>query len=78
MKNVTAILVEELSAQQAEAELARLASEIAEHDRRYHAEDAPVISDASYDALRRRNEAIEARFPKLVRPDSLPLHAEIR
>jgi len=51
-------------------ELARLAGEIAEHDRRYYQEDAPSISDADYDALRQRNDAIEARFPHLVRDDS--------
>ena len=62
--------VEVLDAESAGAELARLASEIAEHDRRYHGEDAPSISDAAYDALRQRNAAIEARFPDLVRPDS--------
>ena len=44
-------------------ELARLAAEIAGHDRRYHGEDAPVVSDAEYDALVRRYAALEARFP---------------
>ncbi|WP_428640899.1 NAD-dependent DNA ligase LigA [Roseibium sp.] len=58
-----------LTRQEAQAELQRLAAEIAEHDRRYHQEDAPVISDADYDALRRRNSAIEARFPDLVLAD---------
>ncbi|MGC8468981.1 MAG: NAD-dependent DNA ligase LigA [Acetobacteraceae bacterium] len=62
--------VEALSEAQAAAELARLAAEIAHHDRAYHERDAPEITDAAYDALRRRNAAIEARFPALVRPDS--------
>ena len=62
--------VEKLSSAEAEKELDRLAREIAEHDRRYYAEDAPSISDAAYDALRQRNAAIEARFPQLMRPDS--------
>ena len=62
--------VEELTAEQAKSELERLAKEIAEHDARYHGEDAPSISDAEYDALRLRNAAIEARFPDLVRTDS--------
>jgi DNA ligase (NAD+) len=55
---------------EARAELARLAEEIRRHDRLYHAEAAPEISDAEYDALRRRNAEIEARFPDLVRADS--------
>jgi DNA ligase (NAD+) len=54
----------------AAAELARLAEEMAEHEARYFRDDAPTISDAEYDALKRRNLAIEARFPDLVRPDS--------
>ncbi|MDN2567543.1 NAD-dependent DNA ligase LigA [Aquibium sp. A9E412] len=66
----TAKPVDALSPAEAEAELARLAAEIAEHDRRYHGEDAPTISDAAYDALQRRNLAIEQRFPDLVRADS--------
>jgi len=66
--------VEDLSVEQAEAELTRLAAEIAENDRRYHQEDAPTISDADYDALRRRNSAIEARFPDLVLPDGPSAH----
>ncbi|WP_293863165.1 NAD-dependent DNA ligase LigA [uncultured Alsobacter sp.] len=54
-----------LTAREAKAEHDALGAEIAEHDRRYHGEDAPIISDADYDALRRRFEAIEARFPDL-------------
>ncbi len=55
---------------EAAAELKRLAAEIARHDRAYHTQAAPLIPDAEYDALVRRNAAIEARFPDLVRPDS--------
>lgn len=62
--------VEDLTAKEAERELARLAGEIAEHDTLYHEQDAPRIADADYDALRVRNAAIEARFPDLVRADS--------
>jgi len=62
--------VEVLTEAAAKAELERLAAEIGEHDKRYFQEDAPSVSDAAYDALRRRNAAIEARFPQLVRPDS--------
>ena len=54
----------------AATELARLAAEIAAHDRAYHERDAPEISDAKYDALVRRNRALEAQFPHLVRDDS--------
>ena len=62
--------VDSLTPEDAAAELERLAAELAEHDRRYHGEDAPTITDAEYDALKRRNAAIEARFPELVREDS--------
>lgn len=56
--------------EEAAAELKALAAEIAYHNARYHTDDAPEISDAAYDALVRRNTAIEAAFPALVRPDS--------
>ncbi len=62
--------VEALTEEEAAAELARLAAEIAHHDRAYHENDAPEVSDADYDALVRRNRAIEARFPELIRADS--------
>jgi len=69
-KDTTKISVEDLTDAEAKAELKRLAAEITAHDRRYYQEDQPTVSDAAYDALRRRNDAIEARFPNLVRADS--------
>lgn len=62
--------VEELTLAEAEAELAHLAEEIARHDSLYYQSDAPEISDSEYDTLRKRNDAIEARFPDLIRADS--------
>lgn len=64
------IPVENLTEEEAAAELAYLAAEIARNDELYHGHDAPEISDADYDALKRRNEEIEGRFPALVRDDS--------
>ena len=62
--------VAELDEAKATFELKRLVSEIAHHDELYYRKDAPEISDAEYDALRARNDEIEARFPHLVRDDS--------
>lgn len=58
--------VETLSEAEASAEHARLAREIGRHDKAYYQNDAPKVSDAVYDALRQRLEAVEARFPQLV------------
>ena len=60
----------DLSEADAANRLMRLAREIARHDKLYHDQDAPEISDADYDALVRENRELEERFPQLVRPDS--------
>ena len=63
-------MAEELTDAKAANRLMRLAKEIARHDKLYHDQDAPEISDAEYDALVRENRELEARFPQLVRADS--------
>ena len=65
--------VEDLTEKQAKAEHTRLEAEIKEHDRLYYQQDAPKISDAAYDALRRRYGEIEQRFPELRTLESLSL-----
>ncbi|ALJ15147.1 NAD-dependent DNA ligase LigA [Sphingopyxis macrogoltabida] len=62
--------IESLTEADAANELMRLAKTIARHSKLYHAEDAPEISDADYDALVRRNNELEAAFPNLIRADS--------
>jgi DNA ligase (NAD+) len=62
--------VDSLSEAEATAELTRLADELAAHDVRYFQDESPTISDADYDALKRRNAELEARFPHLVRENS--------
>ncbi|MDF1727579.1 MAG: NAD-dependent DNA ligase LigA [Sulfitobacter sp.] len=62
--------VSALDEKTAKAELARLADILGKANRAYHGEDAPTLTDADYDALRRRNAEIETRFPKLKRTDS--------
>jgi DNA ligase (NAD+) len=63
--------VDLLTRKQATEEYARLQAEIAGHDRRYYEHDAPIVSDADYDALRNRYNAIEQRFPDLRTFESL-------
>src|SRR5271167_4845063 len=70
-KSYAAKSADGLTESQAKAEHARLAAEIAGHDRRYYQEDAPTVSDAAYDGLRQRYAAIEARFPQLRTLESL-------
>ncbi len=62
--------LDQLSAEEARAEHEALGAEIAEHDRRYYEEDAPTVSDAEYDALRLRYEALEEQFPELKTAES--------
>jgi DNA ligase (NAD+) len=64
------IAVEALTAEDARLELARLAEVLGAANDAYHTQDAPLMPDADYDALKRRNSAIEARFPELKRSDS--------
>src|SRR6185503_12055786 len=65
------LAVEAMTTRQAEREHARLEAEIKGHDERYYQKDAPTVSDAEYDAMRRRYVAIEAKFPDLRTLDSL-------
>jgi DNA ligase (NAD+) len=69
-KKITLPSVDALTRAQAKVELKRLALEIESHDKSYYQQDAPKISDAEYDALRQRFNAIEVRFPELVTSDS--------
>ena len=62
--------IEQISEAEAANELMRLARAIARHDRLYHADDDPEITDQEYDALVRRNRELEEAFPHLVRDDS--------
>lgn len=64
------IETEDLTPEQAAAELERIAAEMAKSDIAYYQNDAPYLTDAEYDALKRRNRQIEARFPELIRADS--------
>jgi len=70
LNGVSSKNIEDLTDQEAEAELAWLAREIKRHDDLYYRKDQPEISDSDYDALRRRNVELEAYFPLLVREDS--------
>jgi DNA ligase (NAD+) len=65
-KLVASLAVDDLTERQGRSEHKRLAEEIARHDKLYHEQDAPEISDAEYDRLRQRLKAIEERFPQLV------------
>ena len=65
-----AAVTDTLTEAEAANRLMRLAKDIARHDKLYHDQDAPEISDADYDALVRENRELEERFPQLVRADS--------
>ena len=62
--------VASLTQEEARDELARLATALHAADEAYHQRDAPVLTDADYDSLKRRNAEIEQRFPDLKRDDS--------
>ncbi|HXT09605.1 MAG TPA: NAD-dependent DNA ligase LigA, partial [Roseiarcus sp.] len=62
--------VAKLTKAQARVELMRLALELEGHDKRYYQDDAPSVTDAEYDALRQRFNAIEKKFPEFVSSDS--------
>jgi DNA ligase (NAD+) len=70
LKSFSATMAEGLTEAEAANRLMRLAKEIARHDKLYHGQDTPEITDAEYDALVRENRELEVRFPQLVRPDS--------
>ncbi|MEO1641399.1 MAG: NAD-dependent DNA ligase LigA [Pseudomonadota bacterium] len=70
MQDIAALPVDALSKDQAISELARLSDALTRANTEYHRDDAPTLSDAAYDELKRRNAAIEARFPDLKRDDS--------
>ncbi|WP_400768928.1 NAD-dependent DNA ligase LigA [Methylosinus sporium] len=63
--------IEDLSPRRAKLEYSRLAEQLAEYDRRYYQDDSPAVSDAEYDALRQRYEALEKAFPELASDASL-------
>jgi DNA ligase (NAD+) len=72
-KDITKLAVSDLSEKQAKAEHARLHAELLAHDKRYYQDDKPTVTDAEYDALRKRYGDIEARFPDLKTLESLTL-----
>jgi DNA ligase (NAD+) len=69
-RDASTVPVDKLTPADAKAELMRLALEIGAHDKRYYQQDAPSVTDAQYDELRKRNAAIEAKFPELIRANS--------
>src|SRR5256886_1152478 len=70
--------VQALGEKQAKAEHARLAAEIKRHDASYYQKDAPTVSDAEYDALRRRYDEIEQKFPHRLKGKNIPAVCDIR
>lgn len=68
--DITTVAIDKLTASEAAQEAARLSDELRRHNKLYHEQDAPEISDAAYDLLKQRLEAIETRFPELQAKDS--------